>query len=97
VRAAVSSSSRVYSEPHGPAGAQREHPAQVLDEDLLLAAEAAPIRGLITRMRRMGMPSRGAMIRRTWKGTWVEVRTIRRWSSSSQVMVMCGSIEDCCT
>jgi len=38
-------------------------------------------------VRRIGMPSSGAMIRRTWKGTWVEVRTINRLSSSSQVMV----------
>ena len=62
-----------------------------------LPPKPPPMRGLITRMRRMGMPSSGAMMRRTWKGTWVEVRTISRWSSSSQVMVMCGSIEDCCT
>ncbi len=37
------------------------------------------------------------MMRRTWKGTWVEVRTTSRWSSSSQVMVTCGSIDDCWT
>ena len=41
-----------------------------------------PMRGLITRMRFTGSPISGAIMRRTWKGTWVLVRITMRSSSS---------------
>ena len=56
-----------------------------------------PIRGLITRIRLTGKPRTGANIRRTWNGTWVEVRITSLSSSSQYVTTTWGSIETCCT
>ena len=41
-----------------------------------------PIRGLMMRIFLTGRPRRGATIRRTWNGTWVEVVISRRSSLS---------------
>ena len=50
------------------------------------------MRGLMTLMSLIGMPSNGAIIRRVWNGTWVAVLITMRSSESSHAMEMCGSI-----
>ncbi len=47
-----------------------------------LLPKPPPMRGFTTRMRLIGNPNTGAIIRRTWKGTCVLVRMTRRSSSS---------------
>ena len=97
VRENASSSSRVSSSRTGRRVASTRWADDVLDEHLLLRPEAAADPGLdhVDALDRQA--DQGATMRRTWNGTCVEVRSTSRSSSSSQPIVMCGSIGQACT
>ncbi len=95
-RAAKNSSSRLYSSFTGRPVAMVRWQQMSSISTSCLPPKPPPMRGLITRMRFSGRPMTGAIIRRTWKGTWVLVRTTMRPSSSHQETQMCGSMLTWC-
>ena len=97
VRLLRNSSERVNSSRTGRPVAMVKWPTISSSNISCLTPKPPPMRGLMTRMRLTGSPNRGATMRRTWKGTWVEVRMMSRSSESHQLMAIWGSIGACCT